>query len=113
VYSESDVMHAGVKQALTQSGIYNKTLVASYDGGMNFIKEMVDNPGGPAQADASNQPYDQGVEAVRQVVAAVKGTPKSQSCAGGTKYIKTIAVTPQTAKKYYDPNKSYVQSFGT
>jgi ribose transport system substrate-binding protein len=113
VYSESDVMHAGVKQALTQSGIYDKVLVASYDGGMNFIKEMVDNPKGAAQADASNQPYDQGVEAVRQMVAAVKGTPKTQSCPGGTKYIKTIAVTPETAKKYYDPAKSYVQSFGT
>ena len=113
VYSESDVMHAGVKQALTQFGIYNKVLVASYDGGMNFIKEMLDNPQGPAQADASNQPYDQGVEAVRQVVAAAKGTPKAQSCAGGTKYIKTIAVTPTSAKKYYDPKKSYVQSFGS
>jgi ribose transport system substrate-binding protein len=112
VYSESDVMHAGVKQALTQAGIYNKVLVASYDGGMNFIKEMVDNPKGPAQADASNQPYDQGVEAVRQIVAAVKGTPQSKSCPTGTKYIKTIAVTPTDAKKYYDPKKSYVQSFG-
>ena len=42
----------------------------------------------------------------------VKGTPKDQSCPGNVKYIKTIAVTPETAKKYYDPNLSYVQSFG-
>jgi ribose transport system substrate-binding protein len=112
VYSESDVMHAGIKQALTQSGLYNKVLVASYDGGMNFIKEMVDNPTGPAQANASNQPYDQGVAAVRQVLAGVKGTPQSQSCPGGTSYVKTIAVTPATAKKYFNPKQSYVQSFG-
>jgi ribose transport system substrate-binding protein len=112
VYSESDVMHAGIKQALTQSGIYDKVLVASYDGGMNFIKEMVDNPTGPAQANASNQPYDQGVAAVRQVLAGVKGTPKEESCAGGTSFVKTIAVTPETAKKYYNPDQSYVQSFG-
>ena len=112
VYSESDVMHAGVKQALTQAGIYDKVLVASYDGGMNFIKEMKDNPNGAAQADASNQPYDQGVAAVRQLLAAIKGVPKSKSCPGGTSYVKTIAVTPATAKKYYDPNQSYVQSYG-
>jgi ribose transport system substrate-binding protein len=112
VYSESDVMHAGIKQALTQSGLYDKVLVASYDGGMNFIKEMVDNPTGPAQANASNQPYDQGVAAVRQVLAAVKGTPKEESCPGGTSYVKTIAVTPDTAEKYFNPKQSYVQSFG-
>lgn len=113
VYSESDVMHAGIKQALTQSGIYDKVLVASYDGGMNFIKEMVDNPDGPAQANASNQPYDQGVAAVRQVLAGVKETPKEESCPGGTSYVETIAVTPETAEKYYNPDQSYVQSFGT
>jgi ribose transport system substrate-binding protein len=113
VYSESDVMHAGIKQALTQSGLYPKVLVASYDGGMNFIKEMVDDPSGPAQANASNQPYDQGVAAVRQVLNAVKGVPKNKSCPGGTSYVKTIAVTPNTAKKYYNPKESYVQSFGT
>jgi ribose transport system substrate-binding protein len=112
VYSESDVMHAGVKQALTQSGIYDKVLVASYDGGMNFIKEMLDNPDGPAQADASNQPYDQGVAAVRQVLAGIKGTPQQESCPGGTSFVKTIAVTPDDAKKYYNPQQSYVQSFG-
>lgn len=112
VYSESDVMHAGIKQALTQSGLYDKVLIASYDGGMNFIKEMVDNPKGPAQANASNQPYDQGVEAVRHAIAAVNGTPKDESCPGSVNYIKTIAVTPETAEKYYDPKLSYVQSFG-
>jgi ribose transport system substrate-binding protein len=113
VYSESDVMHAGIKQALTQAGIYDQVLYASYDGGMNFIEEMVKNPDGPAQADASNQPYDQGVAAVRQAVAAIKGTPKEKSCPGGVSYIKTIAVTPKDAKKYFDPKLSYVQSFGT
>lgn len=112
VYSESDVMHGGIKQALTQSGLYDKILIASYDGGMNFIKEMVDNPDGPAQANASNQPYDQGVEAVRQAIAGIKGTAKDQSCPGSVKYIDTIAVTPETAKKYFDPKLSYVQSFG-
>jgi ribose transport system substrate-binding protein len=112
VFSESDVMHAGIKQALTQSGLYDKVLVASYDGGMNFIKEMVDNPTGPAQANASNQPYDQGVAAVRQVLAGVKGTPKEDSCPGGTSFVETIAVTPDTADKYYNAKQSYVQSFG-
>jgi ribose transport system substrate-binding protein len=112
VFSESDVMQAGIKQALTQSGIYNKVLLGSYDGGMNTIQEMKNNPNGPAQADASNQPYDQGVAAVKKVVAAIKGTPKQSSCPGGTDYVKTIAVTPATASKYFNPNRSYVQSYG-
>lgn len=112
VFSESDVMHAGIKQALTQAGIYNKVLYASYDGGMNFISELVKNPHGPAQADASNQPYDQGVATVKKIVAAVKGTPKAQACPGSIDYVKTIVATPANAKKYYDPKLSYVQSFG-
>ena len=112
IYSESDVMHAGIKQALTQAGIYDQVLYASYDGGMNFIKEMVDDPKGPEQADASNQPYDQGVAAVKQVLAAVNGTPKEESCPGGTSFIKTIVVTPENADKYYNADFSYVQSYG-
>jgi ribose transport system substrate-binding protein len=112
VYSESDVMHAGIKQALTQAGLYDKVMVASYDGGMNFIKEMVDNPDGPAQANASNQPYDQGVAAVKQLLAAINGTPKEESCPDGTSYVETIAVTPETAKQYYNADQSYVQSYG-
>jgi hypothetical protein len=106
VYSESDVMHAGIKQALTQAGIYDKVLYASYDGGMNFIKEMVDDPKGPEQANASNQPYDQGVAAVKQILAAVNGTPKEESCPGGTSFIETVAVTPENAEKYYNPDFS-------
>jgi ribose transport system substrate-binding protein len=112
VFSESDVMHAGVKQALTQAGIYDKVLYGSYDGGMNFITELVKDPNGPAQADASNQPYDQGIAAVKQIMAAVKGTPKAKSCPHNIDYVKTIVVTPATAKKYYDPKLSYVQSYG-
>ena len=65
VYSESDVMQAGIEQGLKQAGVWNDILEASYDGQMSTIKEMIDNPNGPIRAIASNQPWDQGVTAMK------------------------------------------------
>jgi ribose transport system substrate-binding protein len=42
VYSESDVMQAGIEQGLKQAGIWNDILEATYDGQMSTIKEMMD-----------------------------------------------------------------------
>lgn len=108
VYSESDVMQAGIEQALKGAGIWNKILEGSYDGGMNSIKEMVDDPNGPLQADGSNQPWDQGVLAVKMAVAAIHGD--RSACPGGTYYIKTTLVTPDNARQYYDPSQTYVRA---
>ena len=82
--------------------------MASYDGGMGAIKEMVDNPKGPLQADASNQPWDQGAAAVRMAIAAVKGD--QAQCPDKTKYIDTTVVTPADAAKYYVPGETYVRA---
>lgn len=112
VFSESDVMHAGIKQGLKQAGLWGQVLIATYDGGMDVVKEMIDSPTGPVLADASNQPYDQGVAAVEMALAAVKGTPKDQVCPGGTKYVETVVVTPQNARTYYDSGKTFIQSYG-
>ena len=70
MYSMSDVMQGGIIQGLKEAGLWNKgILMGSYDGGMNAIKEMLDNPKGPLQADASNQPWDQAVLAVKMALA--------------------------------------------
>lgn len=108
VYSESDVMQAGIEQGLKQAGLWNDILEATYDGQMSTIKEMMDNPNGPIRCDASNQPWDQGVTAMQMVVAAVKGD--KSACPGGIHYVDTVLVTPENAKTYYRPDKSYVQS---
>lgn len=109
VYSESDVMQAGIEQALREAGLWNKGILeGSYDGGMNAIKEMVENPSGPLQADGSNQPWDQGVLAVKMAVAAANND--RTACPGGTYYIKTTLVTPENAKQYYDPTQTYVRA---
>jgi ribose transport system substrate-binding protein len=108
VYSESDVMQAGIEQGLKQARVWDGILEASYDGQMSTIKEMIDNPDGPIRAIASNQPWDQGVTAMDMIVAAVKG--EKSACPGGVHYVDTVIVTPETAKTYYRPDKSYVQS---
>ena len=108
VYSESDVMQAGIEQGLKQAGVWKDILEASYDGQMSTIKEMMGDPNGPIRAIASNQPWDQGVTAMDMIVAAVKGD--KSACPGGVHYVDTVLVTPENAKSYYRPDKSYVQS---
>lgn len=109
IFNESDVMDGGVVQGLKEAGVWNNgILVASYDGGMNGIKDMVDDPNGPFQADASNQPWDQAVLAVKMALAAYNGDQKA--CPSKTNYVKTIVVTPANAKQYYKPDETYVRS---
>ncbi|WP_026536928.1 sugar ABC transporter substrate-binding protein [Arthrobacter sp. 9MFCol3.1] len=109
VYSMSDVMHGGIVQGLQQAGLWGDGIImASYDGGMGAIKEMVDSPKGPLQADASNQPWDQGAAAVRMAIAAAKGD--QSQCPGKTNYIETTVVTPADAAKYYVPTDTYVRA---
>jgi ribose transport system substrate-binding protein len=112
VYSESDVMQAGIQQALQQAGLWgNGVLEGTYDGGMNAVKEMVDNPEGPLQADASNQPWDQGVAAIKMAVAAYK--KDASACSGKTSYVDTTVVTPDNAKQYYKASDTYVRAAGS
>jgi hypothetical protein len=32
------------------------------------------------------------------------------ACPGGTNYVQTIVVTPETAATYFDPNETYVRA---
>ena len=109
IYSMSDVMHGGIVQGLQQAGLWgDKVLMASYDGGMGAIKEMVEDPKGPLQADASNQPWDQGAAAVRMALAAFNGDPSQ--CPDKTNYIDTTVITPAEAADYYVSSDTYVRA---
>lgn len=109
VFSMSDVMNGGVIQGLQQAGLWGKGIIlASYDGGMNSVKEMVDDPNGPLQGDASNQPWDQGVAAVKMAVAAYNGD--QGKCPNKTSYVPTTLVTPANASQYYVPQDTYVRA---
>ncbi len=109
VFSMSDVMNGGVTQGLKQAGLWEKgILTGSYDGGMNAIKQMMDDPKGPMQADASNQPWDQAVLAVKMALAAYNKDEKA--CPSKTNYVPTVVVTPENASKYFKSDETYVRA---
>lgn len=108
VFSMSDVMQGGIEQGLKSAGIWDNVIEGSYDGGMTSVKQMLDNPTGPLQADASNQPWDQGATAVKMALAAFN--KDSAKCPGQTTFIKTSLVTPDNAKTYHKPQDTYVRA---
>lgn len=109
VFSMSDVMNGGVTQGLKQAGLWDKgILTGSYDGGMTVLKQMMDDPTGPMQADASNQPWDQAVLAIKMAVAAYDKDAKA--CPGKTNYVKTSVVVPGNAAQYYKPGETYMRA---
>jgi ribose transport system substrate-binding protein len=108
VFSMSDVMQGGIEQGLRSGGIWDNVIEGSYDGGMTTVKQMRDNPKGPLQADASNQPWDQGATAVKMALAAYN--KDSAKCPNRTLYIKTSLVTPDNAGTYYKPQDTYVRA---
>lgn len=109
VFSESDVMQAGIQQALKQTGVWGDGMLeATYDGGMNTVKQMLDAPSGPLRANASNQPWDQGATAVDMALAAYNGS--ANACPKKTRYVDTTLVTPKNAEQYYRPADTYVRS---
>jgi len=105
VFSESDVMHAGIVQALKAAGIWEDTVIAEYDGYQTTVKEMMDNPNGPLQALTTNEPYHQGIAAVEMAIRAINGGAPE-----GTVYVDTVAFNAENAAKYYDPSKVLVDT---
>jgi ribose transport system substrate-binding protein len=109
VFSMSDVMNGGITQGLKQAGLWGDgILIGSYDGGMVVLKQMMDDPTGPLQAVASNQPWDQGVGAVTMAVAAFN--KDDAACPDKTKYVQTTVVVPETAAQYYKPEDTYMRA---
>ncbi|WP_127125629.1 substrate-binding domain-containing protein [Georgenia sp. SYP-B2076] len=107
VFSLSDVMLPGIEQGLKDAGILDKVMIGTYDGQMAVLKGMIDNPSGPVQADASNEPYKQGQAAVEKAVAAANGETQDKACPGGQFWIDTFLATPENAKQYYDPKRQF------
>jgi ribose transport system substrate-binding protein len=105
VFSESDVMHAGIVQALKAAGIWDSITMAEYDGYETTVKEMIDNPNGPTQVLTTNEPYRQGLKAIEMAIRAVGG-----HAAEGTVFVDTVAFDVTNASKYYDPSKVLVDT---
>jgi ribose transport system substrate-binding protein len=105
VFSESDVMHAGIVQALKAAGVWKGITMAEYDGYQTTVKEMMDNPKGPVQVLTTNEPYRQGVAAVEMAIRAAKGNSPE-----GTVFVQTVAFNTKDAAKYYQPQKVLVDT---
>jgi ribose transport system substrate-binding protein len=74
---------------------------------MAVLKKMIDDPDGPVQADASNEPYRQGQVAVEKAVDAARGKSQDEVCPGGTHWIDTFLATPSTAAEHYDETRTF------
>lgn len=107
VFSLSDVMLPGIKQGLKDAGILDKVIIGTYDGQMSVVKEMIDNPDGPVQVNASNEPYKMGQVAVEKAVAAARGEDRETVCPGGEFWIDTFLATPETAEQFYEPSRQF------
>jgi len=105
VFCESDVMEAGIVQALKAAGMWDSVTIAEYDGYETTVKEMIDNPDGPVQVLATNEPYRQGYAAVEMAIRAIKGGKPE-----GTVYVNTVAFNAKDAAKYYNPSKVLVDT---
>lgn len=105
LFSESCVMHSGITQGLKAAGVWDQMTIASYDGFISVVKEMMDNPDGPTQALTTNEPYRQGIYAVEMALRAVNGGSPE-----GTQFIETVAFDTSTAADYYDPAKVLVDT---
>ena len=107
VFSLSDVMLPGIEQGLKDAGILGQVVIGTYDGQMAVLKKMIDDPKGPVQADASNEPYRQGQVAVEKAIDAARGKSQDEVCPGGKHWIDTFLATPSTASRFYDPARTF------
>jgi ribose transport system substrate-binding protein len=107
VFVMTDSMMPGVETALKAAGLWDKVVIAGYDGRMAILKEMKDNPKGPIITTVPNLPYDQGKLGAQMVGDALKGVPQSQACPGGVKRVGGPVYTTENAGKYYTPDRDY------
>lgn len=107
VFALSDVMLPGIEQGLRDAGILDQVVIGTYDGQMAVVKQLMDDPDGPVQADASNEPYKQGQIAVEKAVAAAQGAAQEDECPGGELFIDTFLATPANAAEHYDPSRKF------
>ncbi len=107
LFVETDSMMPGVQTALTAAGLWNKVDIASYDGRMAIVKQMIGHPNGPIIATVANHPDIQGKVGVEMLQKAMNGVPKSVGCPTGDYVVPPTLITPATAKSYYNPSVPY------
>lgn len=111
VYVESDNMVPGVLQGLKQGGV-SKAVVGGYNGQTSLIKQMMDDPTGPLQAESTDGPYEQGALAVQYAEKAAQGQSLTSECPGGNHFVDSVLVTPANAKQWYHPDLQFVEPAG-
>jgi ribose transport system substrate-binding protein len=104
VFVEADVMLPGTLAGLKSAGLDN-VIVGGYNAQMSVIKSMMDNPDGPVQVEVSDGVLSQGEIAVQMAQAAIKGD--TSACPGGTHFVDSKVITPQTAKAYYVADRAF------
>ncbi|MCW4354075.1 substrate-binding domain-containing protein [Hoyosella sp. YIM 151337] len=107
VFSLSDVMLPGIERGLQDAGVLDQVLIGTYDGQMAVLRKMMENPDGPVQVNASNEPYKQGETAVEMAVAAARGESQEEVCPGGEFFIETFLATPENAEEHHDPHRQF------
>ncbi|SDZ30230.1 monosaccharide ABC transporter substrate-binding protein, CUT2 family [Micromonospora pattaloongensis] len=113
VFNQTDVVMPSVKEALKSARLMkadgsSTVLLAGFDGGMDVVRDMADNPRSPAVADGLNQPPTQAAYSVEEAIAAIKGTQTGQ-CAGSppTRIVPPKIATPQNAKELVNPDLKF------
>jgi ribose transport system substrate-binding protein len=116
IYNESDIVWGAIEQSLKESGMMSedgktKVIAASFDGDMDVIKQMANDPNFPVVAEALGEPRTQANYAIEEAVAAITGK-KSGKCEGDppTINLPATAVTTETAKEYVDNSSPYAYS---
>ena len=104
VFVQADVMLPGTLAGLKSAGL-DKVIVGGYNAQMSVVKDMIDNPDGPVQVEVSDGVFSQGEIAVQMALAAIKGD--TSACPGGTHFVESVAVTPENAKDYYQPDRAF------
>lgn len=106
IFNQTDVVMPAVTEALKGAGLMkpdntSDVIIAGFDGGMNVVKEMADNPNSVVVATGLNQPATQAAYAVEEAIAAAAGK-ETGKCKGSppTRILPPAIVTPQTAKDF-------------
>jgi ribose transport system substrate-binding protein len=113
IFNQTDVVMGAVKRALTGAKLMtndgkSEVVIAGFDGGMDVIKSMADDPDSPVVANGLNQPPTQAAYAVEEAVAAIDGK-KTGQCEGTppNRVLPPVVVTPETAKDFVDDSVAF------
>ncbi|MCW2954732.1 MAG: rbsB [Conexibacter sp.] len=105
MFNMTDLTADAVKQTgMIDASGNSKVIIGGFDGQVNVVKLMRDQPNFGSVATALNQPPIAGAMALQEAVSAIKGKPPVD-CQGSppTCVLKPGVATASTAAKYYQP----------